>query len=195
MAPREQEAALRAISGLLAYQTQRVADSFGAPPSVTALRRLTLGDQLYLAPETFLSLGIFGEALHPSAHVGSGGYGGGGGRSREGFSIFALFNKTKSKPGERKLREWFLRPTQDLATLRERHSFIAHLTQQQNGALLPALHQAVGGVKEVTKLEASLSRGAAAAAGGSGRTAPPGYPATRPAASAGTSFSGNHSRV
>ena len=149
--PREQEMARRAVSGLLAYQQHHLADQLGAPPPVSVLRRFALAEQVYMAPETFLSLGIFSDERHPSAHVG--------GRAKEGFSLFALFNKTRSKPGERVLRRWFSRPTQDLATLRERHSFIRHLTQHQNVALLPTLHQAVGRVKEMTKLEASLARG------------------------------------
>jgi DNA mismatch repair ATPase MutS len=59
-------------------------------------------------------------------------------------------NRTRSKPGERTLRGWFSRPTQDLATLRERHGFIACLSSAQHAQLLPALHEAVGKMKDIT---------------------------------------------
>ena len=149
MLPREQDHARRAIAGLLAY-LQRSGDAACAPPAVTCLRRYSLESQLYMAPECFLSLGVFADDSHPSAH---------GGRAKEGFSIWSLFCRTRSKPGERTLRSWFARPTQDLATLRERHGFIAHLCDRQSLQLLPLLHETVGQVKDVSKLEASLSRG------------------------------------
>ena len=50
------------------------------------------------------SLGIFADRSHPSAH---------GGRAKEGFSVWGVMNKAKSKPGERLLRSWFARPTHD----------------------------------------------------------------------------------
>ena len=149
MCPREQELARKAIAGLLSY-LQRCGEELGEALCVTSLRRFSLESQLYMSPECFLSLGIFAEEHHHSAH---------GGRSKDGFCLWSLMNRTKSKPGERTLRQWFARPTQDLATLRERHGFIACLASTQNSQLLPALHAVVGKVKDITKLDASLSRG------------------------------------
>ena len=117
MLPREQDHACRAIAGLLAY-LQRSGDATCAPPTVTCLRRYSLESQLYMAPECFLSLGVFADDSHPSAH---------GGRAKEGFSIWSLFCRTRSKPGERTLRSWFARPTQDLATLRVRTRGVSKL--------------------------------------------------------------------
>ena len=69
-----------------------------------------LEKHLFLSPETFLSLGIFADRLHPSAH---------GGRAREGqFSVWATMNKTRSRPGARMLRGWFAQPSQDAELLR-----------------------------------------------------------------------------
>ena len=148
--PQEQEHARRAIAGLLAYLTRTGEDISGANLAVTALRRFSLESQLYMSPECFLSLGVFADDAHPSAH---------GGRAKEGFSLWSLFNRAKSKPGERTLKSWFARPTQDLVTLRERQGFIALLSDHDNDQLLPALHATVGKTKDVSKLEASLSRG------------------------------------
>ena len=67
MAPREQDQARRAIAGLLSY-LQRCGEEMGERLAVTALRRFSLESQLYMAPECFISLGIFADDHHPSAH-------------------------------------------------------------------------------------------------------------------------------
>ena len=68
-----------------AYQPQ----VYGYVPRTTCTTGLD--KHLFLSPETFLSLGIFADRLHPSAH---------GGRAREGqFSVWATMNKTRSRPG------------------------------------------------------------------------------------------------
>ena len=67
LAPREQEHARRAIAGLLSYH-QRAGEETGERLVVSALRRFSLESQLFMAPECFLSLGIFADDLHPSAH-------------------------------------------------------------------------------------------------------------------------------
>ena len=117
MVPRDQEHARRAIAGLLTF-LQRSGEETGQRLAVTSLRRFPLESQLFMSPECFLSLGIFSDDHHPSAH---------GGRAKDGFSLWSLMNRTKSKPGERLLKQWFARPTQDLSTLRERHAFIDFL--------------------------------------------------------------------
>ena len=67
LAPREQEHARRAIAGLLSYH-QRTGEETGERLVVSALHRFSLESQLFMAPECFLSLGIFADDLHPSAH-------------------------------------------------------------------------------------------------------------------------------
>lgn len=84
--PREQEHARRAISGLLAYMQRSFVETVGIPLAVTALRRFSLDSQLYMSPDTFLSLGVFSDHVHPSAH---------GGRPKEGSSLWSLFNRCK----------------------------------------------------------------------------------------------------
>lgn len=46
---------------------------------------------------------IFQEERHPNVISGRG-------RSKEGFSLFALLDQTHSRPGRACLREWMLRP-------------------------------------------------------------------------------------
>lgn len=42
------------------------------------------------------------------------------GRSKEGFSVFGLFDQTKSGPGRRCLKEWMLKPLHDIAAISAR---------------------------------------------------------------------------
>lgn len=63
--PAEQTQALRAIGGLLAY-LQKCEPACSA--RVTEIRRYMVSEQLFLAPEAFLSLNIFEDVRHPSAH-------------------------------------------------------------------------------------------------------------------------------
>lgn len=146
--PREHEQARRAICGLLAYQQR--ADVGAAPLAVLGLQRYALESQLYMSPETFLSLHIFADERHPSAH---------GGRGKDGLSLWSIFNKTKTRFGEKLLRGWFARPTQDLDTLRERHDALEFLTAAPNAQLHAQLHGLVGKMKDISKIESSLSRG------------------------------------
>ena len=112
--PPDQEQASRAVGGLLAY-LQRT--DVGSSMNIARLERCRLDKHFFLSPETFLSLGIFADRLHPSAH---------GGRAREGhFSVWAKMNKTRSRPGARMLRGWFAQPSQDAELLRERHDTIS----------------------------------------------------------------------
>lgn len=191
--PRELEQARRAIGGLLAHMAS---DETGGLMRITSIEKHKLDAQLYIAPETFLSLNIFADDRHPSAH---------GGRAKEGaqacasecyspagqaaphtracvhtthttapcatipwgirpypgagFSVWTVLNKTRSKPGERLLRGWFARPTQDPEVLKERHDALEYLLQPASTQLLPQLHEQVGKLKDVSRLEDSIGRG------------------------------------
>jgi hypothetical protein len=75
--PRELEQARRAIGGLLAHMAS---DETGGLMRITSIEKHKLDAQLYIAPETFLSLNIFADDRHPSAH---------GGRAKEGAQACA----------------------------------------------------------------------------------------------------------
>eukprot|EP00965_Chrysotila_dentata_P219092 6190932-Pleurochrysis_carterae.AAC.1 len=86
--------------------------------------------------------------MHPSIH---------GGRKREGFSVWAMMNQTRSKPGEHKLRSWFARPIQDVATLTERLDTVDYFFSRAD--LVPILQAPLSKCKDVSKLSASFERG------------------------------------
>ena len=142
--PQESDLSRCAVGGLLSHMQRSEARL-----SVLALRRHPLKQTVHVSPETLLSLNVFEDRAHPSAH---------GGRAREGFSLWQLMNKTRSKPGERLLRSWFARPSRDPELLHERLATVELFSHGLDSAL-PQLHSLIARVKDVCKLQRSFDRG------------------------------------
>jgi hypothetical protein len=86
---------------------------------------------MYLNATTFSALHIFATEHHPL--VASKGQG----NSKEGWSLFSLLDRTKSKGGRQLLREWMLKPLLDLQAIGARQDAIELLMR-------PDLQTAVG---------------------------------------------------
>ena len=74
--------------------------------------------QCVVDPISLRALSIFVEDFHPSQIKGKG-------RSKEGFSVFAVFDRTNSSGGRRTLREWFRSPLADAARICSRQDGVA----------------------------------------------------------------------
>lgn len=144
---REDGEMLRAVGGLLASLARE-----GTPPIVRIVPG-SVGCNVMLDPGAFTSLGIFERHSHPSAY---------GGRAKEGMSLFALMNRTRSKAGDVLLRSWFFSPTYDEVILAERHDAVAFFTAAGNGELLEHMRQALGGVKAMGRTLQRVAAGARA---------------------------------
>ncbi|CAG8852259.1 16609_t:CDS:2, partial [Racocetra persica] len=70
------------------------------------------------------SLQIFEDESHPNMHMQT--------KAKEGLSLFGILNNTRTVLGKYLLKQWFLRPTLDLAVLDERHRTIECLLQPDN---------------------------------------------------------------
>jgi DNA mismatch repair protein MSH5 len=68
------------------------------------------------------SLHIFVEESHPSKIKGAG-------RSKEGFSVFGLIDRTLTAQGRRLLRQWMLRPLNDSEAINERLDSVQFLVE------------------------------------------------------------------
>ena len=71
-----------------------------------------------VSADTLASLHIFATEHHP-LNVASG-----GGNSKEGFSLFSLLDRTQSRSGRDRLREWMLRPLIDVQAICERQNSV-----------------------------------------------------------------------
>lgn len=65
--------------------------------SINCVQSFVLDAYLRLDQSSYRSLQIFSEDSHPNVLKGPG-------RSKEGFSIFGIMDRTKSLPGRRRLR-------------------------------------------------------------------------------------------
>jgi len=72
-------------------------------------------------PISLRALSIFVEDFHPSQIKGKG-------RSKEGFSVFAIFDRTSNTGGRRTLREWFRSPLADAARISSRQDGVELFT-------------------------------------------------------------------
>ena len=74
---------------------------------------------------SFLALQIFAQEHHPNVIKGVG-------RSKEGFSLFGLFDRTKSLPGRQCLRQWMLAPFCDRERILRRQDGVALIVRPEN---------------------------------------------------------------
>ena len=103
---------ISALGGLLnfLFKTAKLKRSF----SINKLKMKQPQKNVYISLKTYNSLSIIKEEIHPSQIKGKG-------QSKEGFSVFNLFDSMISTThGKKLLRNWFLNPTSEIDTLEER---------------------------------------------------------------------------
>jgi hypothetical protein len=114
---------VRALSSLLIYLRNtafRLEEGFTV--TVNNLRRCAAPESfLRLDESTLRTLRIFATDRHPLVVANGGGGGNDRNRSKEGFSLFALLDRTRSKAGRERLRRWMAQPLRDVAGIRQRH--------------------------------------------------------------------------
>ncbi|RIB15967.1 muts domain V-domain-containing protein [Gigaspora rosea] len=91
---------------------------------VLGIEQFSLNKFLHINADTLSSLQIFEDESHPNMHMQA--------KSKEGLSLFGILNNTRTVLGKYLLKQWFLRPTLDLAVLDERHRTIECFLQPDN---------------------------------------------------------------
>ena len=114
---------VRALGSLLVYLRNtafRLEEGFTV--TINNLRRCAAPDSfLRLDESTLRTLRIFATDRHPLVVANGGGGKNDRNRSKEGFSLFALLDRTSSKAGRERLRRWMAQPLRDVAGIRQRH--------------------------------------------------------------------------
>ncbi|KAI4142752.1 MAG: hypothetical protein LQ340_007241 [Diploschistes diacapsis] len=108
--------------------------------------------------DTLISLQILQEDYHPHSHnqgptnTSSG--------SKEGLSVYGLFHHLARTPqGKFCLRQYFLRPSLDLDTLKQRHDTVSILLQASNEALLGDIVKSLKSIKNMKHVVTNLRKG------------------------------------
>uniref|UniRef100_A0A671UNH2 MutS protein homolog 5 n=1 Tax=Sparus aurata TaxID=8175 RepID=A0A671UNH2_SPAAU len=95
-------------------------------------------------------LQIFKSELHPSVYKLHSG-------EKEGLSLYGILNRCRCKFGSKLLRQWFLRPTQDLAVLHRRQEVIRFFTSPQNSDALSTLQSSLRNISNIPTLLRRMS--------------------------------------
>uniref|UniRef100_A0A3Q0S4H9 MutS protein homolog 5 n=1 Tax=Amphilophus citrinellus TaxID=61819 RepID=A0A3Q0S4H9_AMPCI len=90
-------------------------------------------------------LQIFKSELHPSVYKLHSG-------EKEGLSLYGILNRCRCKFGSKLLRQWFLRPTQDLKVLHRRQEVIHFFTSPRNSDLLRTLQSLLRNIRNIPTL-------------------------------------------
>lgn len=122
---------------------------------VSDVRQLELISYLRIDSSSFRALQIFAEEKHPEVIKGVG-------RSKEGFSLFGLFDRTRSLPGRQCLREWMMKPFCDKERITRRQDGIAMAARSTNrdfvsdiSKLLRKIHDIPRMLLRIKKVEAT----------------------------------------
>ena len=113
------KAQVQALGALLSY-LQTTVFQLEDHQAITVNRILFANLRLFMHidSETFSALGIFSTEYHPLLAKGS------PGTSKEGWSLFSLLDRTRSKGGRQLLREWMLRPLVDPGAISARQDVV-----------------------------------------------------------------------
>uniref|UniRef100_A0A8C5JZ45 MutS protein homolog 5 n=1 Tax=Jaculus jaculus TaxID=51337 RepID=A0A8C5JZ45_JACJA len=137
---------VRALGGLLKFLSRRrvgveLEDSSVSVP-ILGFKKFVLTDLVSIDQDTYSVLQIFKSESHPSVYKGASGL-------KEGLSLFGILNRCRSKWGEKLLRLWFTRPTQELRELNSRLDVIQFFLLPQNLDLAQMLHRLMSHIKNV----------------------------------------------
>jgi DNA mismatch repair protein MSH5 len=95
--------------------------SFGGGGGVITVNRVVparISSFMSISSSTLSALQVFSTEQHPLLFAE------GHGNSKEGFSLFSYLDRTKSRGGRQKLREWMLKPLADLDDIVVRHDLV-----------------------------------------------------------------------
>ncbi|XP_051852195.1 mutS protein homolog 5 [Antechinus flavipes] len=137
---------IQALGGLLKFLNRRRVSveledgSVNVP--ILGFKKFVLADLVSIDQDTYSVLQIFKSETHPSVYKVASGL-------KEGLSLFGILNRCRSKRGEKLLRLWLMRPTQDLEELNSRLDVIQFFLLPQNQEMARTLHGLLSHIKNV----------------------------------------------
>ncbi|XP_008573259.1 PREDICTED: mutS protein homolog 5 isoform X1 [Galeopterus variegatus] len=137
---------VRALGGLLKFLGRRrigvELEDYNVSVPILGFKKFVLTHLVSIDQDTYSVLQIFKSESHPSVYKVACGL-------KEGLSLFGILNRCRCKWGEKLLRLWFTRPTQDLVELNSRLDVIQFFLVPQNLDMAQMLHRLLGHIKNV----------------------------------------------
>lgn len=151
----DNEQCRQSLGALIAYMQESIFKLDEGAVTVADLRTYSQEAFLQIDGKSLNALQIFAEEVHPNVMKGKG-------RSKEGFSLFGLFDRTNSLPGRQRLRDWMSRPFCNRDKILHRQRGVALVSRQCNrdfvGGICPLMrhfHNLPRLLLRVKKVEAS----------------------------------------
>jgi DNA mismatch repair ATPase MutS len=142
------------LGALLAYMQESIFKLDAGSITVANLKMYAQEAFVQVDQKSLNALQIFAEEVHPNVMKGKG-------RSKEGFSLFGLFDRTNSLPGRFRLRDWMSRPFCSKEKILQRQKGVALVSRPCNRdfvvgicALLKHFHNLPRLLLRVKKVEA-----------------------------------------
>ncbi|CAM9928524.1 unnamed protein product [Ascophyllum nodosum] len=136
----------RALGALMSYLQSKVFTLEGSGTvTVATVRQLDNSRSMFIDAMALRSLGIMAEEFHPNVLSGKG-------RSKEGFSVFGLFDRTRTASGRRCLKEWMLKPLYDIGDINARQDGVEVLMQAENAEICKRLRSQLGKSHDMARI-------------------------------------------
>ncbi|KAL1459569.1 hypothetical protein WDU94_011538 [Cyamophila willieti] len=152
-----QERSVCALGGLLSFLDKSLARlTLGAYEcNILALKYLSLDNILWMDTDTLMNLQIFAPKDHPSSFKWT------WNRSKEGFSIFGLFNQCASKLGTRRMRTLMSQPTKDRHVIESRLDVIKFCLESRHAPVVKNIRENISHIQCVSKILTHMKNGLA----------------------------------
>ncbi|OAX78300.1 hypothetical protein ACJ72_07395, partial [Emergomyces africanus] len=129
-------------------------DSF----NIQSIEMRSLKDTMFVNTDTLTSLQVIQSESHPNAFNQGPGKTSPG--AKESLSMYGLFHHLARTPqGKTRLRQRFLRPSTDSATIREGHDFISTYLRPDNGDSIEKLTKSLKGIKNLRPVMVHVQKG------------------------------------
>ncbi|KAF9933799.1 MutS protein msh5 [Linnemannia zychae] len=123
----------------------------GRSTAAISISSFTLGSFMYVNRNTLNALKVFEDESHPSMHSSIRG-------RKEGLSLFGLLNQTKTSQGRYLLKQWLLRPSLSMETIRMRHQSVECFMRTENQTTVNQLADSLTHIKNIPKVLQAMSR-------------------------------------
>lgn len=136
------------LGSLLHYMQENLFHLDDGNVTISSLKQLPTQSYMRVDTGSMKALQIFCEDIHPNVIKGVG-------RSKEGFSLFGLFDRTQSSSGRMKLKEWMAKPIFDLQNILYRQRGVEFFALETNRDLTTTI---IGMMKHISDLPRMVLR-------------------------------------